>query len=686
MLWSPSDLTSQPPPASRAARPIAPAIARRASRSRRRGDVLAAIAALLVLGATIWAALSGAYSSAVLAALAAVAIGFIHRHARLMADRLAAMQIHLDQAAVAVDATRLEQTAQETEFARRVAEDRYRSLICALSDVLAIADRDGTILYANPSAERMIGFRPDELSGNDALGLVHPEDAARARAVFAVTPPPAQPVEIRVRRRPGHWRAVEIGLATLPTALSATHSRMTVVVLRDVAERKATETRISEEAFQDRLTGLPNRTVLLDRLRTGLAQAARRPDHEIALLLLDLDRFKAVNDRFGHARADEILTAVSRRLTATLRAGDTAARLSGDEFGVVLGDVQNGAEAIAIAARIGEELRKPYPIAGREVTLSASVGIAVSRPGQHNEIDLLREAESALDRAMRTGGAALFDPVRGGAALQRLELEAELRRAIDAGDLEVHYLPAVDLRTGAIAVMEALVRWRHATRGLLPPSEFLGIAESTGLICPLGQVVLRDACRHAAAWRARYGPGAPAVGINLSAGQLASRMIVAEVAAALRESGLDPGALTLEVAGALGIGEAADLRQTLDQLRSLGVRLAADDAGSGFATLGNLTLLPVDELKIDREFIRTLGRDPEDAAIVEAVTHLAHVRRMRVTAEGLESEELVNRVRDLGVDLGQGTYFSGALPLDQALLLLDQQVGIETPSLEQVAG
>jgi diguanylate cyclase (GGDEF)-like protein/PAS domain S-box-containing protein len=536
--------------------------------------------------------------------------------------------------------------------------------------VLLIADPDGAIVYTNPDVERRLGFRASDLIGQDAVGLVHAEDAERARTVFADAAPARPPLEVRLRRRPGQWRAVELSVATLP---DGDHPPSNVVLLRDVAERKAAEARLTEQAFQDALTGLPNRLLLLDRLRTAVARSARRTETETALLLIDLDRFKAVNDRLGHAAGDEVLVAVARRLATTLRAGDTAARLSGDEFGIVLGDVRNAAEALAVAERIGGELRRSFAAAGREVTLGASVGVAVTRPGQRDHVELLREAEVALDRAMGTGGAALFDPAHGGADLQRLEMEFEIRTALERGQFELYYLPAIDLTTGAIATMEALVRWHHPKRGLLLPGEFLGVAEATGLIAPLGDFVLREACAQAVRWRGHYGNQAPAVGVNLSASQLASPMIVAEIAAVLRETELPAAALTLEVACSLTHGDAEAQRKTLNLLREVGVRLAADDAGSGFSTLGNLTRLPVDELKIDREFIRSLGHDPEDEAIVEAVTHLAHAREMRVVAEGLETEELVVRVRDLGVDLGQGSYFADPLPLVDALALLHQQ-------------
>jgi diguanylate cyclase (GGDEF)-like protein/PAS domain S-box-containing protein len=658
-----------------------PRRSRRSTVSQQFDDAFAVVA-LLAAVAALWIAGEGAAGVALLAAGTISVLVVVRRRMRVVAATLAAARAELVRAAERDDDARRDRAALAGELARRAAEDRFHSLVCTVSDVLLIADDEGTIVFTNPDVERRLGFRAEDLAGRDAMGLVHPEDADRARSAFAQAVPTQPPVEARLRRRPGQWRTVELSVAPLPDAEIV---QTNVVLVRDVADRKAVEARLTEQAFQDALTGLPNRMLLLDRLRTAVARSARRPETETALLLIDLDRFKTVNDRLGHAAGDELLVIVARRLAATLRAGDTAARLSGDEFGIVLGDVRDTAEALAVAERIGGELRRPMATAGREITLGVSIGVAVTRPGQHDHVELLRGAEVALDRAMGTGGAATFDPARGGAELQRLEMEFELRTGLERGQFELYYLPAIDLTSGVIATMEALIRWRHPTRGLLLPAEFLGVAEATGLIAPIGDFVLREACEQAAHWGARYGKQAPSIGVNLSASQLASPMIVGQVADVLRETDLPPAALTLEVACSLAHHDAEAQRHTLNLLREVGVRLAADDAGSGFSTLGNLTRLPVDELKIDREFVRSLGHDPEDDAIVEAVTHLAHARDMRVVAEGLETEALVVRVRDLGVDLGQGAFFANPLPLVDAMALLHQQFAYAGETLAQVA-
>jgi diguanylate cyclase (GGDEF)-like protein len=412
----------------------------------------------------------------------------------------------------------------------------------------------------------------------------------------------------------------------------------------------------------------------MDRLELALERAVRR--HEMtAVLFLDLDRFKVVNDSLGHEAGDQLLVAAGRRLVACLRPGDTAARLGGDEFTLLLEGVANEVEAVRVAQRVAEEFEPAIDVGGRSVFATASIGIALSRSSHHRPADLLREADIAMYQAKAKGKAsyALFDAEMGSSALRRLELETDLRRAIEQEQLRVEYQPVIDLLRGKIVALEALVRWQHPERGLVPPIEFIALAEETGLILPLGRWVLEQACRQTRIWRAHLGPDAPSVSVNLSAKQFQHPDILEDVARTVRAAALPASSLTLEITETVVMEDAESNSVTLRRLKDLGVKLAIDDFGSGYSSLGYLKRFPVDMLKIDRAFVSGLGRDPEDTAIVEAVIGLAHTLGMRVTAEGVETSQQLTQLKMLGCDLGQGYYFSASRPDQVVETFLKQQ-------------
>jgi diguanylate cyclase (GGDEF)-like protein len=427
-------------------------------------------------------------------------------------------------------------------------------------------------------------------------------------------------------------------------------------------------------ALYDPTTGLPNRELLADRISPALAGHRVNDNESIAVVLLGLDRFKVINESLGHAIGDQLLVAVGQRLVHGLRPGDTVARVGGDEFGIIFDPVEDADEARRIADRIVGELRAPFPLNGREWFVSASMGIALAEPGRATPDELLREAEIAMVRAKgdATHRHALFEPSMSAQTLERVELESDLRLALERSELRVHYQPIVALADESIVGFEALVRWQHPTRGLVPPLAFIPLAEETGLIIPLGKWVLETACRQAARWHAaQTGPAARPlfVSVNLSARQFTQVDLVEDVAAILAESGLDPGQLELEITESVVMDQSEAGIRALGRLREIGVRLVLDDFGTGYSSLAYLKHLPLDTIKIDRSFVSGI-HETADRSIVEAVIALAHGLGIGVVAEGIETNRQADRLRELGCDLGQGYLFSPPVPAVKTAALL----------------
>jgi diguanylate cyclase (GGDEF)-like protein len=423
--------------------------------------------------------------------------------------------------------------------------------------------------------------------------------------------------------------------------------------------------RANEQLVRDPLTRLPTRVVLLDRLRSAL-EPPRGETGLVAAIFFDLDRFKVVNDSLGHNAGDELLVRVAERLRANVRDADTAFRFGGDEFIVLCEDIADAATAVAIADRIAAILRNPYTLGDRTLVATVSVGIAVSRPGESSAEDLLRDADAAMYRAKELGKdrCELFDAALRARAVARLELEAGLRRALDHGELEVHYQPEVSIATGRVEAVEALVRWRHPERGLVPPAEFIGVAEDTGLIVPLGAWVMRVACDQAAAWREQH-DGPLTVRVNLSARQLADPGLVDTIAAVLAGTGTNPRDLCLEITESGLIADIETNAAALERIRRLGVRIALDDFGTGYSSLNYLRRFAVDLLKIDRSFVRDLGECGADDAIVEAIVAMARALGLPVTAEGVETPAQLEHVRALGCQAVQGFLFARPGPPEE---------------------
>jgi diguanylate cyclase (GGDEF)-like protein len=417
---------------------------------------------------------------------------------------------------------------------------------------------------------------------------------------------------------------------------------------------------LTKQAFRDSLTGLPNRALFMDRLSHGLTGAKRRHEH-LAVLFLDLDRFKVINDTLGHTVGDQLLVEVSDRLGSSLRPGDTVARLGGDEFGILLEDVADAETAEAVALRIEEELAKPLHFEGREIFVSASIGIALSSARLGMPEEILRDADLAMYHAKSKGNARheIFDDSMSAPALDRMDLEMDLRSAISRQEFRLHYQPILRMDTGRITEVEALIRWQHAKRGLLQPDSFIGLTEETGLIVPIGQWVLREACRQAREWQLEFPSIPPLVmSVNLSAKQFQNPNLVQEISQALAESGLAAGSLKLEITESVVMQDAPATLAKLKDLKDLGIRLAIDDFGTGYSSLGYLKRFPVDTIKIDRSFVKGLSKDGNDNAIVRAVITVAKTLNMDVTAEGVETEQQRIELKALGCDRAQGFLFA----------------------------
>ena len=544
----------------------------------------------------------------------------------------------------------------EAEEERTRSDERFRALVENAAEGIALVDARGLISYSGPSTQRVLGY--DGLTGANLFDLVHPEDlelAKRNLRALVAADGTELACELRLRHAGGEWRWIE---GTYKNLLFNRAVRAIVINYRDVTERKLAEETLQHLAYRDTLTDLPNRFLFHDRLEQALVQARRR-NSGVAVMYVDLDRFKVVNDTLGHTVGDHLLQVVARRLRDVLRGDDTIARLGGDEFAVIVPDVTRGEDAGTIGRKLIAALREPITVDGHELHVTASAGISLFPSDGLDVETLLKHADAALYRSKDTGrnNVQLFATSMNARYTERLELELSLHHALDRNELTLVYQPLCDRETRTVRCFEALVRWNRPGHGCVNPAEFIRLAEETRLILPMGDWILRTACAQLRDWR-REGHTGFHMSVNLSPHQLAQPQFIHFVHDTLREFELQPSDLELEITEGAALQNLEWTLSVLDQLRTLGVRIAVDDFGTGQSSLVYLKRLPLTTLKIDREFLRDVQCDAGDAAIFASIVQLGHSLGLYVIAEGIETEEDRRLVEAQRCDGMQGYYIS----------------------------
>jgi diguanylate cyclase (GGDEF)-like protein/PAS domain S-box-containing protein len=561
----------------------------------------------------------------------------------------------------------------------RTTQARFRAMVQNASDAILVVEPDASVTFRTPAAERILGLAADEPAGTRLTELLHPDDRARALSFVAAAAGRrgvTEPVEWRMRHPRGLWQHVEV-LGS--NQLGEAGVEGIVLTVRSIEERRALTERLRHQAFHDALTGLANRSLFRDRVEHALSRRGAA-EGSVAVMFVDLDDFKLVNDSLGHQAGDRLLVTVAERLRACLRPMDTAARLGGDEFAVLLEEIHGVGGAIEVAERIIDLFRLPVLLAGNEVFVHGSIGIAVNLDQAGTE-DMLRNADLAMYAAKSAdkGGYEIFRPSLHQATVERLQLKADLQLAIDFDQLVLQFQPIVDLHPdseGRPVGLEALLRWRHPERGLMAPESFIPLAEDSGLIVPIGQWVLAAACRQAKQWHETLPDDPRWVSVNVSARQLAQPDLVEQVLRVLDETGLDPGLLVVELTESLLMRDTDATIAKLTALRAAGVRLAIDDFGTGYSSLSYLSRFPVDILKVGKIFVDGLTGQTEDGALARVIVNLSHTMHLTTVAEGVTGSEQVAQLQALGCELAQGFYYFK--PLDaaevEALLVPDGQV------------
>jgi diguanylate cyclase (GGDEF)-like protein/PAS domain S-box-containing protein len=567
---------------------------------------------------------------------------------------------------------------KQEEQALREREERYALANRGSNDGLWDWNLRTNTIHFCERWKGMLGYGDNEV-GDDPqawLARVHPADTGTLTAVIDAHLEGASDhfeIEHRILCKDGSYRwmlsrgrAVR-GPDSLPYRIAGS--------LTDITDRKRVEQQLTDDAFHDGMTGLPNRALFLDRVGHVMALSRRRPDFKFAVLYLDVDRFKTVNDSLGHGAGDRLLLAIAQRLKRWLGPADTLSRLGADEFGILIEDIAGEQDAIALAERLMGSFAAPVIVHRQEIFTSASIGIATTAPDYERPEAMLRDADLAMHRAKSqgTGRLEVFTKPMHDRAMTRLLLENDLRRAIEREEVVPFYQPIVDLRTGRIAGFEALARWRHQQRGLVSPGDFIPLAEETGLIVPIGTQILRASCRQMAAWKRRY-PSARrlTISVNVSARQFADPGLIRRITEILDETGVDNRQLKLEITESVIMANLEPADDVLNQLKEREIRLSIDDFGTGYSSLSYLHRFPIDTVKIDRMFVNAIGTDRHDTALAGIISELAHALRMDVVAEGIEHPYQLEHLRALNCEYGQGFLFSAPVPAEEIERLLDR--------------
>ena len=559
-----------------------------------------------------------------------------------------------------------------------------RTLAAAVLDstaaLVAVLDAEGRIQRVNRAFSHLLGYAPEETTGRGFGELIFAAEELEDVRRLLVAPPPTEAVlehEHAWCTKQGTRPRVAWTLAALRSPEGLVQNLVVTGV--DITERKALEEQLIHDAFHDSLTGLPNRSLFLDRLGQSIRQARRRPDRRFAVLFLDLDRFKIINDSLGHLAGDQLLVEAGRRLAGVVRPADTVARFGGDEFTVLLDDVRAESDAVQVAERIQKQLSAVVTIDAHEVATSVSIGIALGGAEYTRAEEVLRDADLAMYRAKGRGGAGhdIFDRSLHAGALTRLRVETELRHALERNEILCYYQPIYAYPAETLVGFEALARWNSPTRGLVPPSEFIRLAEDAGLIIPLDRYVLRKACTQLARWRARFPRRRPlGVSVNLSGRQFVQRDLAEHVRDVLRESGLEPGCLSLEITESVLLDVAAPVQEALEAFHEAGAKVCLDDFGTGYSSLSYLHRFPIDVLKIDRSFVSSMRPSGEGEDIVRTILTLAQGLDLQVVAEGVETREQAEALKRLRCDFAQGYLYSRPITAEAAETILEKDADV----------